>query len=139
MDDPRVRQAIRLICDRDEMVNRVLAGHGSVAGLELAATIAERPELDAFRGARLFPEPGEGLEGFVRRRAETLYHPVGTCRMGGDPDSVVDHRLAVHGIDDLWVADASVMPAITTGHPNAAAVAIGERAARFCVGASGWP
>ena len=110
-----------------------------VAGLELAATIAERPELDAFRGARLFPEPGEGLEGFVRRRAETLYHPVGTCRMGGDPDSVVDHRLAVHGIDDLWVADASVMPAITTGHPNAAAVAIGERAARFCVGASGWP
>ena len=68
----------------------------------------------------------EEIFAYCRSRPQTLYHPVGTCRMGSDSDAVVGDRLAVHGIADLWVADASVMPTITTGHPNAAVVAIGE-------------
>jgi choline dehydrogenase len=108
-----------------------------LAGLELVGRIGERDELTRFRGARLFPETDVALEQFVRQRAETLYHPVGTCRMGSDPDAVVSDRLAVHGVADLWVADASVMPTITTGHPNAAVVAIGERAARWCLDPGG--
>ena len=53
--------------------------------------------------------------------------------MGSGPMAVVDHRLAVRGIEDLWVSDASIMPVITTGHPHAAVVMIGERAARLLV------
>ncbi|MBM4188605.1 MAG: choline dehydrogenase [Gemmatimonadetes bacterium] len=105
------------------------------AGLDLAERIGAARALDDFRGERLHPAPGwRDPEAFVRARSETLYHPVGTCRMGADPDAVVSDRLAVHGVDDLWIADASVMPTITTGHPNAAVVAIGERAARLVTG-----
>jgi choline dehydrogenase len=84
---------------------------------------------DRDRGPEWLPGSETDLERFVRTRSQTLYHPVGTCRMGADRDAVVSARLRVHGIEDLWVADASVMPAITTGHPHAAVIAIGERAA----------
>jgi len=67
----------------------------------------------------------------LRHLAQTLYHPVGTCRMGTDPEAVVGPDLRVRGTLDLWVADASVMPLIPTGHTHAPAVAIGERAADF--------
>ncbi|MCA1784256.1 MAG: glucose-methanol-choline oxidoreductase, partial [Intrasporangiaceae bacterium] len=67
----------------------------------------------------------------VRRTAQTLYHPVGTCRMGSDPDAVVDPDLRVSGIDALRIADASVMPTLIRGHTNAPAIAIGERASRL--------
>jgi choline dehydrogenase len=70
----------------------------------------------------------------VRRTAQTLYHPVGTCRMGTDTDAVVDPDLRVAGIDGLRVADASVMPTLIRGHTNAPAIAIGERAARLVAG-----
>ena len=98
-----------------------------VEGMTLAKQIAQGPELDAYRGAEYLPGPGSQLESFIRERAETLYHPVGTCRMGPDGMAVVSDRLAVRGADDLWVADASIMPTITTGHPNAVVVAIGEK------------
>ncbi|QIG38813.1 glucose-methanol-choline oxidoreductase [Microbacterium sp. 4R-513] len=78
-------------------------------------------------GERMTPE--ERAELSLRRYSHTLYHPVGTARMGTDVDSVVDPELRVRGVDGLRVADASVIPTIIRGHTNAPAIVIGERAA----------
>lgn len=70
---------------------------------------------------------------FIRATGSSIYHPSGTCRMGPAPDrgDVVDARLRVHGLDGLRVADCSIMPRLISGNTNAAAIMIGERAARF--------
>ena len=102
-----------------------------VQGVELAQRVAARAELDRYRGVELFPGPERDIRKFVRDRSETLYHPVGSCRMGSGADAVVSDRLKVHGLDDLWIADASIMPSITSGHTHAPTVMIAERAAEF--------
>ena len=66
---------------------------------------------------------------WVRKAAETTYHPVGTCKMGSDPMAVVDAQLRVHGIEGLRIADASIMPTLTSGNTNAPSIMIGEKAA----------
>ena len=73
----------------------------------------------------------EYLEQYIRANAVTLYHPVGTTKMGtvDDPSAVVDNRLRVQGIHNLRVADASIMPSIVSGNTNAACIMIGEKAA----------
>jgi choline dehydrogenase len=68
---------------------------------------------------------------WVRNNAETTYHPVGTCKMGSDPMAVVDRELRVHGIEGLRVADASIMPTLTSGNTNAPAIMIGEKCAEM--------
>ena len=68
---------------------------------------------------------------FIRNKAETLYHPSGTCKMGFDQESVVDKNLKVHGIQGLRVADASIMPTLVSGNTNAVCMMIGERCADF--------
>jgi choline dehydrogenase len=73
---------------------------------------------------------------WVRKNAETTYHPVGTCKMGSDTMAVVDSELRVHGIAGLRVADASVMPTLTSGNTNAPTIMIGEKCAEMVLAAA---
>ena len=104
-------------------------------GLERCREIAAQPALDEWRGEELYPGPDvrtrDELRDFVRRTAATIYHPVGTCKMGVDELAVVDPELRVYGVDGLRVADASVMPLITSANTHVPSVLIGERAAGF--------
>jgi choline dehydrogenase len=111
-----------------------------VEGVHLSRDIAGAPAFDRWRGDELFPGPGHGsrraLIEFIRRKAETIYHPVGTCRMGpaAQPDTVVDAALRVHGVEALRVVDASVMPQLVSGNTNAPTIMIAERAADLVLG-----
>jgi choline dehydrogenase len=103
-------------------------------GLRITARIAESPTMKAVLGGIARPAGAreltdETLEQALNTLSHTLYHPVGTCRMGSDDASVVDPQLRVRGVDGLRVADASVMPTIIRGHTHAPSVLIGEKAA----------
>jgi choline dehydrogenase len=104
-----------------------------VEGVRVAREVLRAEPFDEYRGAERMPgigvETDEGLAAHVREQAETLYHPVGTCRMGTDDGAVVDDRLRVHGVESLRVVDASVMPDVVRGNTNAPTIAIAERAA----------
>lgn len=104
-----------------------------VTGLERAREVAGQPALAAWHGGEFLPGSGvttrAGLAAHIRATAQTLYHPVGTCRMGTGAEAVVGPDLRVHGVGGLRVADASVMPAIISGHTNAPVIMIAERAA----------
>ena len=104
------------------------------AGVRLSHRIAGAPPLADYAPCDRYPvelADDEALDALIRDRADTVYHPVGTCRMGSDDDAVVDPTLKAHGIDRLWIADASVMPRIVSGNTNAPSIMIGERCADF--------
>lgn len=104
-------------------------------GLRLVRDIFAQPAFAPFRGEELLPgcavQSDAGLDAVIARTANTAFHPAGTCRMGRaeDPMAVVDPQLRVHGIDGLRVADASIMPTITSGNTSAPAMMIGYRCA----------
>jgi choline dehydrogenase len=104
-----------------------------VYGVELAREVAHSRALAEFFKEEIQPGPGvtsrKDLRDFVRANASTLWHAVGSCKMGHDSMAVVDPQLRVRGIDGLRVADASVMPRIVAGNTNAACIMIGEKAA----------
>ena len=103
-------------------------------GVKWIKRIFESPMLHEGPPVPLFDEPlqtDDDLRQFIRGHADTLYHPVGTCRMGSDPMAVVDARLQVHGIHGLRIVDCSVMPTVPGGNTNAPAVMIAEKAVEF--------
>ena len=99
----------------------------------LARKVLAQKAFDPYRGAPIFPArddlTDDELVDFIRAKAETVYHPVGTCRMGNDDESVVDPQLRVRGVEGLRVIDASVMPTLIGGNTNAPTIMIAERAA----------
>jgi choline dehydrogenase len=104
----------------------------------LSRQILRQQAFDRWRGAPIHPAREDlddaGLEAFIRAKAETIYHPVGTCRMGSDEMAVVDPQLRVRGIDGLRVIDASVMPNLISGNTNAPTMMLAERAADLILG-----
>ena len=126
--DPFARPAIKpnyLTAHTDELA--LLGGVRHARRIFAAAALAQHSSGEI--------QPGPGLTSdadllaYARRAGNTLYHPVGTCKMGEDPRAVVDSRLRVRGIDSLRVIDASVMPTLTTGNTNAPTIMIGEKGA----------
>jgi choline dehydrogenase len=109
-----------------------------VEGVKIAREIAATPPLSEYCGTERWPgeaaQSDEEIAEHVRETAHTVYHPVGTCRMGDGDDAVVDDQLRVHGVDDLRVVDASVMPTLTGGNTNAPTIMIAERAADLIAG-----
>lgn len=103
-------------------------------GLRMTLDIMHRSPLDPYRGPSLYAEKDKSdaeLVALLRQRTDTVYHPVGTCRMGMDEMAVVDPQLRVRGIAGLRVVDASVYPTLIGGNTNAPTMMIGERAADF--------
>jgi choline dehydrogenase len=126
--DPREAPAIRpnyLATEEDRRV--------AVAGIRLTRRICAAPALARFAPEEFKPGPAAQSDAELARAAgdiaTTIFHPVGTCRMGPDELAVVDDRLRVHGIAGLRVVDASIMPTITSGNTNAPTVMIAEKAA----------
>ena len=106
--------------------------------VRIARDIFRQPAFDAWRAEEIFPGhdavSDDDVRDFIRRKAETIYHPVGTCTMGSGDDAVVDSELRVHGLTGLRVVDASIMPTLVSGNTNAPTVMIAERAADLIAG-----
>ncbi len=111
-----------------------------LAGLKLARRILDAAPFAPFRAGELRPgadlQDDDALRDFIRRRAETIYHPVGTCRMGADARAVVDPELRVRGVAGLRVVDASVMPTLPGGNTNAPVIMVAEKAADLIAAAA---
>jgi choline dehydrogenase len=149
---PRSRGRVSLASNKPNDKVRIDAGYLSdveghdrrmmIECVRLSREIFAQPAFAPFRGEELFP--GVGVQGdeavieFIQRKAESIYHPVGTCRMGSadDPTAVVDPELRVRGVEGLRVIDASVMPKLIGGNTNAPTMMIAERAADLIRGQS---
>lgn len=110
----------------------------AVASLKWARRIAEQPALARWVDHEMRPGPDfttdEALLEYARAAGTTIYHPVGTCQMGRGPNAVVDPQLRVHGVSNLRVVDASIMPRLVSGNTNAPTIMIAERAADLILG-----
>ncbi|MGV0106412.1 hypothetical protein NSTCB13_05225 [Nostoc sp. DSM 114160] len=104
-----------------------------VEGVKLMRQLFQTSAFDNFHGEEIAPgshvQSDAALEAYIRDTCSTVWHPVGTCKMGIDRMAVVDPKLRVHGVEGLRVVDASIMPTITTGNTNAPTIMIGEKAA----------
>ena len=106
--------------------------------VRLSREVLQQPAFKPYRGHEIYPgnevSGREGLIDFIRGKAESIYHPVGTCRMGSDDQAVVDPELKVRGIEGLRVIDASIMPTLVGGNTNAPTIMIAEKASDLILG-----
>ena len=118
---------------REEDVARLLRG------VKLARRVLAAPAFAPYRGEEVAPgasvQSDEGLIQFVRDNVATTFHPAGSCKMGNDPEAVVDDELRVHGLEGLRVVDASIMPTVVAAPTNAATIMIGEKGAALILAA----
>ncbi|MGI9485317.1 MAG: GMC family oxidoreductase, partial [Geminicoccaceae bacterium] len=131
--DPRNQPAMMANYLAEEGDQRVV-----IAGMRLTQAIMASPAMQRLNAEALLPEPGtnsdEALLAAARDVGITQYHPISTCRMGTDPMAVVDPALKVRGVDNLHVADASIMPTMISGNTNATSIMIGEKASDLLLG-----
>lgn len=124
--DPLQAPAIRANYLEAEIDRKVM-----IECVRLAREIFSQPAFDAYRGEELYPGSGlttdEEILDFVRRKSESIYHPIGTCKMGSDDQAVVSTDLDVRGVEGLSVVDASVMPTLVSGNTNAPTIMIAEK------------
>ena len=104
-----------------------------IEGMRIARRVGEAPALADYADHELYPGPDietdDEILDFCRRTGSTVFHPIGTCKMGSDANAVVDERLRVRGVRGLRVADASIMPTLVSGNTNAPSIMIGEKGA----------
>ena len=131
--DPRTPPAINfnfLSSSLDEQV--------TIAAIRIVRELMTTPAMAALQTTEIAPGATRGSDeeilSWAREVGETTYHPVGTCKMGQDPMAVVNERLQVRGIEGLRVADASIMPTLTSGNTNAPSIMIGEKASALILG-----
>jgi len=109
-----------------------------VEGIRISRDIINQKAFDEFRGKEVAPGEDktsyEDLENFIREKAETIYHPVGTCKMGNDENAVVDDKLRVRGVENLRVVDASIMPNLIGGNTNAPTIMIADKISDHILG-----
>src|SRR5690606_11850859 len=114
-----------------------------IRALRIARAAFAAEPFAEYEGVEVAPGPAcqsdEQFDAYIRETGYTVHHPVGTCRMGSDASAVVDPQLRLNGIEDLRIADASVMPSVIGGNTNAPCVMIGERAADFILGKPALP
>jgi choline dehydrogenase len=139
---PRSRGYVTLRSAKPEDPPRIYARYLSdpfdvrvlLEGITLSRAVLSQAPFREYRGREVFPGDGvsarDQIETVLRRKAETIYHPVGTCRMGTDHASVVDGALRVRGVEALRVVDASVMPTLIGGNTTAPTIMIAEKAAK---------
>lgn len=140
---PKSRGTLKLSCKDPSVAPKIDLGllnnqddlDTLVQGLERLRNLMAAADFGQYRAPEVNPGPsvfsGNGLHEYVRKNCATAYHPVGTLRMGEDEKAPVSPRLTVNGVDNLWVADASVMPEITSANTNAPSMMIGFLAAKF--------
>jgi choline dehydrogenase len=131
--DPREYPAIR-----PNYLSDPIDQQTAIEGIRWARKIVSQPAMDKYRGEEIMP--GEALEsddellGFAREIGSTIYHPVGTCKMGTDDQTVVDSQLRVKGVEGLRVIDASIMPRLISGNTNAPTIMIAEKLSDVILG-----
>jgi choline dehydrogenase len=113
----------------------------TLEAMRMTRQIMTAPALEGIATDEIAPginiDSDDELLDWVKNNAETTYHPIGTCKMGSDPMAVVDDQLRVHGMEGLRVADASIMPTLTSGNTNAPSIMIGEKASKMVLAAAG--
>ena len=131
--DPREYPAIRPNYLADPLDQET-----AIAGIRFARKMVSQSAMDEYRGEELLPgaslESDDELLGYARETGSTIYHPVGTCKMGTDDNAVVDSQLRVRGVEGLRVIDASVMPRLISGNTNAPTIMIAEKVSDIILG-----